>query len=114
MSVVAQVIAIGRFTDKIAEYTNHDAQTELEEGTPMVVKLFQCETTDQSQAVANALGIDIWEFSEHFMPPEGIRARLKRDQFDDLCRKHKGFTIDVEALEKLNEAGFLFFFMPEA
>ena len=105
MGLDAQVIAIGPFSQEIAESLEYGAQryAEVADGATVVTTMFLAPTSTDSHALAAAFGVGAFEMGKHHL--DGHKADLER--LRDLCSER-----EVAAFLNLREHGFQFYYLP--
>ena len=103
MGMNAEVIAIGPYSDAVADhlaYPREDYAKTLP-GTTVLVKVFEGVTSDQSRTLASCFGAAAWDFNTHELDPAKADLEALTGEFDG-----------VESFLALRAAGFRFYYMP--
>lgn len=107
MSHNAELLAIGNFSNDIKDILDYPPEyyEDTPEGSIICTGLAWMPTTDSSERLAEAFGIDSWKFEEHVFIPSKVDWDLlseleKRTCNDDLC----------ETVRRLMEKDFLFIY----
>lgn len=108
MGMDADVIAIGPFSRDIADCLDYPSgfYKDTEEGSPVLSTLFLCNTSQASKELAEAFGIDSWDFNQH--------------KLDDVVHVQTLAAINSEweaiaeynKFLRLKERGFEFYYRP--
>ena len=111
MGMDADVIGAGPYSDDIQHILDYPADYyhKTKPGTIILVTLFIAESTQESHELAEALGVDPWDFNTHRINPE----KLDKGSLMEYACGAAGYGIEhVEAFFKLIEKGFSFFYRP--
>jgi len=112
MGLYAEIIAIGPFTEGLAEYLEYDATmySETNEGSIVNMTLFGIsEGTTLSREFANIFGItDARDFNQHKI----VNNSIDFDLLEDFIRSYNHYKEDAITLKELNRNGFEFHFAP--
>lgn len=105
MGMDAEIIAIGEFSEAVIHMLEYSAECyeDTKEGALVVVSLFACPTTEQSNRLAEAFNIDPWDFNQHEL--KGL------DSIDEQALKSFN-EFDLGRFRQLKKAGFVFFYIP--
>lgn len=106
MSMEAEVVAIGPFSPKVADFMEYPQKyyRDTREGVPVLRILFQVYNgTNVSTEMARCLGVLPWDFNTHHVNANMVDIDKLRQMFD---------SRDVDAFLALRDAGFQFYFMP--
>jgi len=105
MGLDAQVIAIGPFSQEIAESLEYGPQrySEVLDGATVITTVFLAPTSDDSRALAAVFGVGAFEMGKHHLDAQ--RADLGR--LRDLCSER-----EVADFLNLREHGFQFYYLP--
>jgi len=115
MGMEAHILAVGQYRKDITDcldYVN-DYYEDTREGVLVATRLFHCNTTNQSRELANAFGIDPWDFNTHH-----IKAAAAEDMGTQLALSNlidssaEMWPEELEQFQKLARAGFLFLYEP--
>lgn len=101
----ASVLAIGPYSEEIAQYLPYEAEkySKTQKGTQVVVPfLFECVTTKESVELASLLGVEPWNFNTHAVEKENIKWD-SLEKFDDW---------GAEAAKCLLERNFILIYLP--
>lgn len=107
MGMDAELLAIGKFSAEIAGHLDYPRNFYIDtpEDSTIITGVCDCVTTDGSELLAEALGIDPWQFQEH-CNISGENADLEK----------MGEAIEnpakVNDFVALREAGFKFYYLP--
>jgi len=103
----AELIAIGPFSRKLDDLQLLDYAThyydKVAPGAPIITRLLQCNTSDQSRYLAGCFGFDALDFSRHHVDPMAADIDRLRREFDEY---------EVDRFLKLRELGFQFYYVP--
>jgi len=108
MGMNAELLAIGRYTDSIAAHTDYEIKP-VPEGTPILLTPHHCATTQSSKLLAEACGIEPWDFSAHRIPHRQMAEALKAHKAD---WKELGGNELVRRVRDLVKAKFTFWYRP--
>jgi len=119
MGLDANILCIGKFSEDIKNALDYshkddtedeDAYADTAEGTIVISHLCNCNTTDQSMRLSDALGIeDPWDFNQHAFTEE----RVDWDELIELSDNCAEWDIDdVNYLRDLLNKGFLCIYQP--
>lgn len=105
MGMDAEVIAIGPYSEAVADFLSYPAESyaATRPGMTIVDKVFCVESgsNGQSRELARLLGAEAWDFNTHEIDPS--KADLA-----GLAREFDG----VERFVRLTAAGFRFYYLP--
>lgn len=75
MGMDANVICIGPFRKGLAKHLDYDEKDydDVKEGAVVIATLFDCNTTEQSRRLADALGCDPDDFNTHHLSSARVR-----------------------------------------
>ena len=107
MSLDAQIIAIGPYSKRIVdslEYPESDYAS-VPEGATVVSNVFVALNSDESNALADGFGVGPMELGRHALDLKSVDLRILEEIFGD--ETVRNFTL-------LREAGFKFYFLPNA
>jgi hypothetical protein len=112
MGMDADLLAIGPFSSDIADILDYPPEyyEGVKPGTKVITTVFLCETTDQSNGLAEALGIDPWDFGAHEIPFSKVDA-VALTEWAEETDPFEGLA-DVMRMLRLAQKGFTFFFRP--
>jgi hypothetical protein len=105
MGCDAEVIAIGRFSQKIVPALGYGAEQYrgVAEGTTVVTTVFEAFGSNQSEKLSQCFGVGRWDLGRHVLDASKADLATLRREFDEQSTK------DFVALR---EVGFQFYFMP--
>lgn len=105
MGLDAQVIAIGPFSQEIADSLEYGVQryTGVPGGATVITTMFLAATSSDSHALAAAFGVGAFEMGKHHL--DAYKADLA--QLRHLCSER-----EVTDFLKLRENGFQFYYLP--
>ncbi|MEM6782925.1 MAG: hypothetical protein AAF624_04220 [Bacteroidota bacterium] len=104
MSLDAQVIAIGPFLPALVDCLDYPARfyEKVPPGTTVICTVFQGLTNEGSTQLAEALGFRPFDLGKHAIGLDGV---------DD--ERLRMFDLDAfERFDRLREAGFQFYYLP--
>lgn len=103
--MTAEVIAIGPFSDSIADCLSYDRglYSGTRPGAVVLTRLFQCNSTDYSLTLAECFGIDPWDFNQHVLTASPVNPDLLTAAFG---------PEELSRFDRLRDAGFAFYFAP--
>ena len=107
----AQLIAVGKYDDKIVRFLPYEAECYLNvpSGYPVVVPLFWCWHDDEkSRQLASCFGIQPEDFENHNVNPHVADIPELRELFPPCL------SDSVNDFIGLREAGFTFHYIPDA
>ena len=111
MGTDANIICVGCFQSDLEDMLDYDADfyTDTDEGSIITATLLNCNTSGQSAELAEALGMETWDFNTHQLKKEKINwdALLELSEGCAEWDKH-----DVENLRTLLEHKFICMFQP--
>jgi hypothetical protein len=104
MGMDAEVLAIGKFSRNLAKYMDYPEKyyARTQDGVSVVSSLFSAVSTARSCELAEAFGVDPWDFNQHHLNP----ARADLAKLREFEEEH------VEKFEALRDAGFEFYYRP--
>ena len=104
MSTSAEILVIGPYDDKIADFLEYPRQyyKNVPPGMIVVSRLLQCNGRSSTIALADALGVDTYEFATFNIKRSAIK-------WDDLHKIYNGE--EVIELKLLVDAGFSLIFL---
>lgn len=110
MGLDADVIAIGKFKVELASHLDYPEESygDTPEGAEIITALFFCNTSDASERLADALGVDPWAFHEHHLNPH----KVDMEKLWELANEEAIECEGVEDFIALREAGFAFHYRP--
>jgi hypothetical protein len=111
MSMSANVVGFGKYSRIIADYLDYprDYYNNAMDGVELVVECLHCPTRDSSIRLAEALGVDPWNFNTHKIDPKRIDWDKLRGMSEDVWNGDD--TLD--RFYKLATRGeFTFFYQP--
>lgn len=105
MSTEVKLIGFGLYQKEIASYLAYqpDHYEEVKEGYPVLTYLFVLSTSLSSEALAEVLGADLWDFSTHFID----RSKIDWDRLREINPE------DTVAMVDLYKHGFSFMLAPD-
>ena len=104
-SIETAVFAIGPFDASIADCLEYEAKhyRSVPDGTAVVAWVLDAYSPSTRKLLAEALGIDVWDFNAHALDPE---------RFDLAALVELYSEEEVDDLKRLVAAGFQLFFYP--
>ena len=107
MGLDAQVIAIGPYSEKIASSLEYRAAfyASVAPETSVVTNVFVAGSSDASHKLAGAFGVGAMELGKHRLNPSRANIAVLSELFGE-----EG----VQKFQRLAEAGFTFFYLPNA
>ena len=112
MGLDADVICVGVFSKDIAAQLDYDdeAYENVEEGRVVVTDFFSCNTGSQSFELANALGVDAYDFNTHAIPKN---RDIDWAALSLMCEKNGEWDYGIEGFKLLlKEKNFLCVYRP--
>ena len=111
MGMDADLLAIGPFSPDIAGMLDYSAECYegVKPGTKVVTTLFSCVTSDESNELAEALGIAPWDFGAHEIDIKNVNAKALTEFAESTAENE---LKDVQIFVTLASKGFIFFFRP--
>jgi hypothetical protein len=108
MGMNAELLAIGSFQENISDSLDYDKKyyEGLIYGDKVITTVFKCNTTHQSEGLAEILGFNPWDFKEHFVKSYLIRKAKMEDLFLYFSEG------EIAKFERLIAHGFYFIFRP--
>ena len=105
MGYEAEVIAVGPFSQAVAEHLGYPAKcyASTREGVTVLSKVFFADTTAHSCILADCFGVDLWDFNQHELDPNNADLEKLKKVFDEEMAVH---------FLALRAAGFRFYYMP--
>lgn len=107
MGLYAQVIAIGPYSGEIAtslEYGEHFYK-DVAPGSTVATKVFIAGTSDASHKLAEDFGVGAMELGKPQLDPSRANIAALSEFFGEQ---------DAQKFQRLAEAGFTFFYLPNA
>jgi hypothetical protein len=107
MGLDAQVIAIGPYSETVASSLEYGAAfyASVAPKTTVVTNVFVAGTSDASDKLAGAFGVGAMELGKHQLDPNHANTAALSELFGEQ---------DVQKFLRLAEAGFTFFYLPNA
>ncbi len=116
MGTEAYVLCIGRFDESIKDNLAYPADFYDDTNKDAIVTsvLMQCNTADQSAELAEALGVEVWDFNTHQLRPDLDAHKI---QWNELMRmgdsgRFEWNARNVRSLKSLLDTGFLCIYQP--
>jgi hypothetical protein len=105
MGMDAVVIAIGTFSRDLVKHMDYAEEfyAKTRDGANVVRTVFSAITTKASCELAEAFGVEPWDFNQHHLDPMSANLEKLRIVSDDE---------QVESFLALRDAGFQFYYMP--
>ena len=108
----ATLMAMGPYSPAVAPFLEYAEEfyKDTRIGATVLTTVFFCNTTDSSRGLAQALGIDPWDFSQHFIPAE----KLDEDRQAEIktWAEELGKQEDLPDFDALRAHGFTFIYRP--
>jgi hypothetical protein len=103
MGADSDVICLGKFNKSIITYLDYpvDHYEDVKEGTPIISQIFCCNTSNQSNELAMALGVELYDFNTHLFDINKIDWMLLDESFDK--EEIERFKVLIK-----NKFGFMF------
>ena len=107
MGLDAQVIAIGPYSSEIATSLEYGERfySEVVPGTTVVTNVFIAGTSDASHKLASAFAVGAMELGKHKLEP----AQANIAQLEEVFGEE-----NTRQFSRLAQAGFTFFYLPNA
>ncbi len=112
MGMEAVLMAMGPYSPAVREFLEYGDQfySGTKIGTTVLTTVFICNTSDSSRGLAQALGIDPWDFNQHFIPAERLDSMRQGDV--KAWAEELGQREDWLDFEALRAHGFTFIYRP--
>ena len=111
MGMEANILCIGQFKKTIAKYLDYE-ETEYEDtnkGVAVISMFFHCNSSQQSLELAEAVGVEPFNFNTHQIERDKVRWCM----LQELCDKNPEWAnYHIEALKALLDAGFICIYQP--
>lgn len=114
MGMNSKVFGIGPFSDEIKDCLSYsEEQYEgTESGRLVTTSLLHCTTNPQSRALAELLGVELWDFNTHHLNAVAIAKKWEEVSPASLDESWWAEE-DVDQFISLARAGFTLIYMPE-
>jgi len=113
MGKEAYVMCIGPFKKEIADILEYpeDFYDGTNEGTTVIAELFTCNTDEQSIMLAEAFGIEPWDFNRHWIKKAEDVDWNALYELEERCGEWN--TDDIDKLRTLFKHEFYILYRPE-
>jgi hypothetical protein len=111
MGLDSNVLCIGMFSEEIVDCLNYGPEfyEGITPGTIITATLLDCNTTDQSRQLAEALNTAPWDFERHCINKENVKWEDLRE-LSECCAEWD--ETDVEKFRRLLDAEFFCIYQP--
>lgn len=114
MGTDAALVAIGPFSEDVVKYLCYPSECyeDTKQGNTVYTIICWMSTTSGSEQLAEALGVEPWNFNQHFLLAEKIDVAkfvaVMKDSRDG------NFDLDetMDVINTLKGKGFLFIYLP--
>jgi hypothetical protein len=111
MGMDADIIGIGPYSDSIAHLLSYSPAfyMDTKEGAEIITTVYLAETTASSHALAQAVGVEPWDFNTHKIDVVNIHT-VELVEF--LSHSSMYMEEDAGRIFELAKKGFTFFYRP--
>ena len=111
MGLDSNVLLVGRFSEEIVDCLNYGPEfyEDTKPGTIVTTHLLNCNTSDQSRQLAEALGTEPWDFNTHCVDKDKVDWDAL-DELSEICAEWD--EVDVEKLRRLLDSDFICIYQP--
>lgn len=108
MGMDAEVIAIGPYRSYLSDCMDYPAYDykNVPDGSMVITSVFVCETSSASVELADAFGVDPWDFSQHHLDP----IRFSAEYITSAQEEGSAIRGSVDKFVRLRAAGYDFYF----
>ena len=114
MGMDAELVAIGPFSEDIVNYLSYPPEyyEDTEKGNTVYTVICSMATSAGSEELAQALGIEPWDFNRHFFTSDMMNAANFAVMMQDSKDGNFDFDESIDAISALKGKGFLFIYLP--
>lgn len=113
MGLNSYILAVGKFNNNVKDCLEYPDEfyDNTKDGTTVTATLFYCDTSSQSNMLAECLDIGVWDFNTHVIKDSAFCVNNLK-QFIDNEYNGEDYCRSLERFKILVENDFKFIFLP--